>query len=178
MTPTQALLSAMERDLGGVAVVLCPDLGLQAWLVDEVHGLAPPDAEPFRTSSVDEAISSPHRMVLLVPDDERAAVDELEGRRDQLLEPPRTQPVVLFLIRGGDGQVELAKSPSLSSWVRGSDVDPEELADVDVIVERARFETEVGETVERWLGRWRAHEIERNGEMFARAYRAALLERT
>ena len=179
MNPTQALLSAIERDLGGVAVVWCPDLGLRDWLVDEVASLAASNAAPFPTASVDDAIKTPHRMALLVPNDERAAVEELEGRRDQLLaDPPRTQPVILFLLRDGDGRVELAKSPSLSSWVRGSDVDPDQLAEVDAASERARFEAEVGESVEDWLVRWRAGAIDRNGETFARAYWAALLERS
>lgn len=177
MNPTQALLSAIERDLGGVAVVWCPDLGLRDWLVDEVAGLAAPNAALFRTASVDDAIRAPHRMALLVPNDERAVVEELEGRRDQLLaDPPRTQPVILFLLRDGDGQRELARSPSLSSWIRGSDVDPDQLAEVDVTAERARFEAEVGQSVEDWLARWRAGAIDRNGETFARAYWAALLE--
>jgi hypothetical protein len=102
MNPTQALISAIERDLGGVAVVWCPDLGLRDWLIKEVEGLAEPGAQPIRTTSVAEAIQTPHRMVLLVPQDERAVVDELEGCRDQLLaDPPRTQPVVLFLLREG-----------------------------------------------------------------------------
>ncbi len=178
MNPTQALLSAIERDLGGVAVVWCPDLGLRDWLVDEVAGLAAPDASPFRTASVDESIRTPHRMALLVPDDERAVVEELEGRRDQLLaDPPRTQPVILFLLRDGDGRNALARSPSLSSWVRGSDVDPDQLAEVDAASERTRFEADAGQSVEDWLARWRAGAIDRNGETFARAYWAALLER-
>ena len=179
MNPTQALISAIERDLGGVAVVWCPDLGLRDWLVDEVAGLAGPTAAPFRTASVDEAIKTPHRMALLVPTDEPAVVEELEGRRDQLLaDPPRTQPVVLFLLRDGDGRVALAKSPSLSSWVRGSDVDPDRIAEVDVASERARFQAEVGQSVEDWLVAWRAGAMPRDGETFARAYWAALLERT
>jgi len=178
VNPTQALLSAIERDLGGVAVVWCPDLGLRDWLVEEVAGLAAPDTATFRTTSVEDAIRTPHRMALLVPDDERATVEELEGRRDQLLaDPPRTQPVVLFLLRDGDGQIELARSPSLSSWIRGSDVDPDQLAEVDAATERARFETDVGQPVEDWLAKWRTGAIERNGETFARAYWAALLER-
>lgn len=130
MNPTQALISAIERDLGGIAVVWCPDLGLRDGLVDEVEGLAGPSAAPFRTASVDEAIKAPDRMALLVPNDELAVIDELEGRRDQLLaDPPRTQPVVLFLLRDGDGRVALAKAPGLSSWVRGSDVDPDRIAE-------------------------------------------------
>jgi hypothetical protein len=117
-------------------------------------------------------------MALLVPSDEPAVVEELEGRRDQLLaDPPRTQPVILFLLRDGDGQVALAKAPSLSSWVRGSDVDPDQIAEVDVTAERARFQAEVGQSVEDWLAAWRAGAIPRDGETFARAYWAALLER-
>jgi hypothetical protein len=178
MNPTQALISAIERDLGGVAVVWCPDLGLRDWLVEEVTGLAAPDAQPFRTDSVDDAIRQPHRMALLVPNDEQAAVEELDGCRDQLLaDPPRTQPVVLFLLREGDGRVALAKAPGLSSWVRGSDVDPEQIAEVDVPEDRARFQTETGQSVEDWLADWRAGTVRRDGEAFARAYWAALLER-
>lgn len=179
MNPTQALISAIERDVGGVAVVWCPDLGLREWLINEVEGLASADAHPMRTTSVAEAIETPHRMVLLVPQDERIAVEDLEGCRDQLLaDPQRTQPVVLFLLRDGDGRLALAKAPSLSSWVRGSDVDPDRLAEVDVMVDRPQFEAEVGRSVEDWLADWRAGLIPRDGAAFARAYWAELLERS
>lgn len=174
--PTQALISALERDFG-VAVVWYPDLGLRDWLIREVEGLAKPEAQPIRAASVDEAMQTPHRMVLLVPRDERAVVEDLDGGRDQLLAPPRTQPVILFLLRDGDGRNALAKAPSLSSWVRGSDVDPDRLAEVDVTKDRARFEVEVGRSVEDWLADWRAERIPRNGTNFGRAYWAALLER-
>jgi hypothetical protein len=177
MNPTQAIISAIERDQGGVAVVWCPDLGLREWLVDEVAALADPDADPLRTASVDQAIAAPHRMVLLVPIDEQAIVDELDGRRDQLLVPSRTQPVVLFLLRDGDGQLALAKAPSLSSWVRGSDVDPDAISEVDAPRERTRFQGETGKTVEDWLTSWRAGEIPRDGETLSRAYLAALLKK-
>lgn len=177
MNPTQALLSAIERDLGGVAVVWCPDLGLRDWLVEEVAGLAGQSAAPLRVTSVDEAIQTRHRMVLLVPNDERTIVEELEGRREQLLaDPPRTQPVVLFLLRDGEGLVALANAPGLSSWVRGSDVDPDRIAEVDVRADRAQFEAEVGQSVENWLADWRAGMIPRDGKSFAHAYWAALLE--
>ncbi|HET7499465.1 MAG TPA: hypothetical protein VFK02_00620 [Kofleriaceae bacterium] len=150
--PTQALVNAMERDQAGVAVVWCPDFGLRDWLIDEVVGLARPESRPFRTSAVEDAIAAPDRMALLVPDDERAAVEELEGRRDELLaDPPRTQPVVLFLLRDGDGQRALAEAPGLSSWVRGNHADPDRDAEVDVVAERARFESETGRSVEDWL---------------------------
>lgn len=179
MNPTQALISAIERDLGGVAVVWCPDLGLRDWLISEVEGLAWPEAQPVRTASVTEAIQTPHRMVLLIPRDEREVVEDLEGCRDQLLaDPPRTQPVVLFLLREGDGRDALARAPSLSSWVRGSDVDPDGLAEVDISSDRLRFEAEVGQSVENWLADWRAGRIPHDGVAFARAYWAELLERS
>ncbi len=172
--PTQALISAIERDLGGVAVVWCPDLELRDWLIKEVGGLAQPDARPIRTASAVEAIQTPHQMVLLVPQDERPVVEALDGCRDQLL--ARTQPVILFLLRDGDGREALARAPSLSSWVRGRDVDPDQIAEVDVSADRARFEDEVGQSVEDWLADWRAGRICRDGAAFARAYWAALLE--
>lgn len=179
MNPTQALISAIERDLGGVAIVWCPDLGLRNRLVDEVAGLSPLGASPLRTDSVEEAIRTPHRLVLLVPTDEQAVVEELDGRRDQLLaDPARTQPVILFLLRDGDGRIALAKAPSLSGWVRGSDVDPDRISEVDAATERARFQHETGRSVEDWLVAWRAGEIARHGETVAHAYWAALLERS
>src|SRR5262249_54849341 len=112
--PTQALIAAIEGNVGGIAVIRYPDLGLRDWTIREVEGLARPDAQPLRTPSVDEAIQNPHRLVLLVPQDERAVVEDLDGNRDRLLDPPRTQPVILFLLRDGDGSDALAKAPSLT----------------------------------------------------------------
>jgi hypothetical protein len=174
--PTQALMSAMARDPGGVAVVWCPDLDLRDWLIAEVEGLARPDARPISTASVSDAVEARDRMVLLVPRNERAVVEQLEGCRDQLLEGMRTQPVILFLLRDGDGRVALADAPGLSSWVRGSDVDPHKLAEIDVVADRARFEAETGQSVYDWLAEWRAGRIPRNGKTFGQAYWAALLE--
>lgn len=176
LTPTQELLSAIRRDGGGIAIVWCPDLGLRDWLVDETRGLSDPGANPVIVHSVAEALAVPAQLALLVPSDERDLMDDLEGSRDQFLEPARSQPVVVFLIRDGDGADLLPSLPSLASWVRGSDVDPEKLAEIDVVAERARFEAEVGEPVEKWLRRWREGREPRTGEAYARAYWAAMLE--
>jgi hypothetical protein len=46
---------------------------------------------------------------------------------------------------------------------------------VDVAAERARFVAATGEPPERWLARWRAAQIERNGVNYTRAYTASLL---
>jgi hypothetical protein len=175
--PIQSLAGALERDEGGLAIVWCPDLGLRDWLVSEVESLAPTGALPIRMSEVEETIGTPHRLVLLVPTNEREAVLDLDASRDRLLEPRRTRPVVLFLLRDGDGQRALAEeAPSLWSWTAGNDADPEALAEIDPAAERTAFEVEHGATPEAWLARWRTADLPRNAKNLAIAYRATLLE--
>ena len=172
-------MNALERDRGGVAIIWCPDPGLQDWLVAEVESLAVVNADPFRTSSVDEAIAAPDRMALLVPSSEREAVLDLDGSRDMLRDPqrPRTQPIVLFLLRTGEGKRVLANEAiSLSSWLAGNEADPEALAQSDVAAERATFETEEGMSLEEWLARWRDGKIAKTSESLRRAYHAMVLE--
>jgi hypothetical protein len=172
-----SLASALQRDEGGLAIVWCPDLGLRDWLVGEVESLAPRAARPVRVSGAEEAIAVPDRMVLLVPMDEREVVLDLDASRDRLLEPVRTHPVVLFLLREGDGRRALAESaPSLWSWAAGSDADPEALAEIDPAAERRAFEETHGATPEAWLIRWRAGAVARDAQSLSVAYRAMLLE--
>lgn len=176
----QAILSAISRDEGGIAIVWCPmDLGLRDWLIAEVESLAPSAARPLRTESVEEAIANPDRLVLLVPTDEQIAVEDLDGSRDRIVNGRqlRTQPVVLFLFRGGAGLRALTRAPSLRSVTDGSDPDPEALSEIDVDAERARFEQDNGQSPEDWLAAWRQERIPRTAGSFATAYRALLLER-
>jgi hypothetical protein len=174
----EALVSAMERDQGSLAIVFCPNLRLREQLADEVESLAPTAARPLRTSDVRAAIAAHDRLVLLIPDDEREVVLDLDGSREQTFEPPRTQPIVLFLIRDGDGCATLATdAPSIRSWASGSDVDPERLAEIDVDAERDTFYTRTGQTPEAWLDQWRSGAIPQDAATYTLAYRAALLER-
>lgn len=181
--PIQALANALERDEGGVVVVWCPDFGLRAWFVDEVESLARPEARPLHTTTVEQALAAPDRLALLVPNNEREAVLDLDGSRDRLLgtedgTPARTQPVVLFLLRDGDGRRALAEeAPSLWSWVAGNDPDPEALAEVDVDTERRAFEQETGQSPEAWLAEWRRESLSPSPKTYRLAYRAMLLER-
>src|SRR6187402_3360243 len=126
----QSMLNAVDREAGGVAMVLCPDFGLRDWLVEQVESLAPEAAHALRVSNVEAALAEPKRLVLLIPRDEREAVLDLDASRDRILqEPARSQPIVLFLLRAGDGERALAnEAPSLRSWIGGSDADPESLA--------------------------------------------------
>jgi hypothetical protein len=175
--PIESLASAIQRDEGGLAIVWYPDLGLRDWLAGEVASLAPAGADPISVSTAEEAIATPDRMVLLLPQDEREVVLDLDASRDRLLEPRRPWPVVLFLLRSGDGQRALAESaPSLWSWAVGSDADPEALAEIDPVAERAAFEAEQHATPEEWLARWRAGAIAHDARTLSVAYRAMLLE--
>ncbi len=179
--PIQALLNAIDREDGGVAIVFCPDLGLRDWLVDQVEGLVPDDVPTIRVSNVEAALRVPSLLALLIPQNEREVVVELDGSRDRILaDPVRTQPIVLFLLRDGDGERALtSEAPSLRSWVSGSDPDPEALAAapvrVDVSIERERFKDRTGLTPQDWLREWRAERLARNAENYAHATWAGFL---
>lgn len=175
----QSMLNAIDRDPSGVAIVLCPDFGLRDWLVEQVETLIPEGTSALRVSEVEAALAAPTRLVLLIPKEEREAVLDLDASRDRILqEPGRTQPIVLFLLRGGDGERTLANdAPSLRSWVGGSDADPERLAEIDVPKERTAFELKHGLTPEAWLMQWRSGCLPRNGENYRTAYDASLIER-
>lgn len=173
----QTMVNAIERDVGGVSIVLCPDLKRREWLVDDVESVVPTAAQAFRTASAEEALKRRDELALLVPDNEREVVLDLDACRDQALEPARSQPIVLFLLRGGDGYAALAReAPSLWSWACGSDADPEAMAEIDVPAERAEFANETGQTPESWLASWLAGEMPRTSVNYATAYRAKLLE--
>ncbi len=175
--PVQSMINAIERDKGGIAVMWCPDLGLRDWLVGEVESLASVDTRPVRKVDVEGALAEPSRLVLLIPENEREVVLDLDASRDRLLGTGRSQPVVLFLIRGSDGQRALAgEAMSLASWVGGSDADPDALAQIDPQAEGEAFLRDVGATPEQWLDRWRTGSLPQTSENFRTAYRAMLLE--
>ncbi len=84
----QAMLNAVDREAGGVAIILCPDFGLRDWLVEEVESLVPQEAHPLRVSDVESALAEPTRLVLLIPKDDREAVLDLDASRDRILDAP------------------------------------------------------------------------------------------
>lgn len=177
--PTFAVLNALERDAGGLALIWCPDLDLREWLVRDISSYLPVGLRPVQVATVAEALALPDELVFLVPRDEAGTVDDLEGSRDRVFDPdqPRTQPIVLFLLNGGDGQRVLANAPGLKSWLRGNDVDPEERAEIDEDTERQLFEQQTGQTPEGWLAAWRRGAHPHDDEHYECAYRALLLEK-
>jgi hypothetical protein len=178
--PNTAVLSAIGRDLGGVAVVLYANREERDWIVNDVASLLPLNDAPLVTCDVERALQGSDRVVFLVPNDERAAVLALDAgqawARD--LGSPHTRPVVLFLQRGGPGQEALASVAfHLARLVQGRVVDPEKLAEVDVDAERQDFITAWGETPESWLVRWQAEKLPATAANVSASYRAKLLER-
>jgi len=178
--PVQGILNVIERDESGLALIWCPDFGLREWLVDEVESVLDESKRAFRTDTVEGALAEPHRLALLVPNDERGAILDLEANRERLLSGPeaRTQPIVLFLMHDADGQRALAEEAvSIASWLHGNHSDPEEDAQIDLEEERRRFEEITKQTPEAWLEAWRRAEWPQTSENYHLAYRAKLLEK-
>lgn len=176
--PIRALANALDTQRTGMVVVFYPDLGLREAIVDEVASVAGPSVPMHRATTAEEARAHPRDLVLLVPSNEVDAVLDLDAMRERFLDPARDFPVVLFLMRDGDGALALAKdAPALASWVRGSTPDPEALAEIDPAAERAQFLATTGSDVEAWLERWRAGSLPGSGENLSLAYWALSLER-
>jgi hypothetical protein len=131
--------------------------------------------EVRRSSRVEDAFSNEPVLLLLVPEDERKAVELLEGGRE--LMRGRTVPAVLFLLRGGEAERALAELPALASWTRGAQVDPANVGEINVEEERARFLQDAGCSPEDWLADFRAGRIADSAENLLRSHQAMLLER-
>ena len=181
--PIEALLGAIQRDAGGIALVWSPqDVGVRDWLVSQVLGLTQ-DRAPAVVETVDQALAFPDRLAVIVPRNEAEAVADLDASRERIrsVEAPRTQPIVLFLYRDGAGQRALADAASLRSLTGGSDPDPEALSEAPVAVdqagERTRFEARMSRTPEVWLAEWRHGSLAQNAENYAVAAWADFLVR-
>ena len=83
-SPTEAILSAIERAPNGIGLVWCPDFELREWLVRETESLAPQAATSIVVDDVASALAQPDRLALLVPQDESEAVRDLDAMRDRL----------------------------------------------------------------------------------------------
>ena len=175
-SPAEAILSAIERDPNGIGLVWCPDFGLRDWLVGEAESLAPQAATSVVLHDVASALAQPNRLVLLVPQDETEVIRDLDAMRDRLTQG-RSWPVVVFLLRHGDGQRTMAtEAAGLRSWLRGSDADPDAIAEVDPVTERAAFIAHAGEPPEAFLTKWRAEQVPNNARNLGLYYWADLLE--
>lgn len=171
------LATALSRATSGILIVFYPDFATRAVLIADIRSLLPAGTKPKQTASVAKALGDRDHVILLLPEDEAAAVRELDGNRDRFLEPPRSAPVILFLLRNGTGYQELAEAPGLASWTRNLQVDPSAKSAIDVAAERQAFFAATGQTPEEWLAEQRAEDAETDTATLARGYLAALLER-
>jgi hypothetical protein len=157
-----------------VVIVLYEDAGLREELIADMKALAPAGATFRQSSDVEDAFREPGSLLFLIPRDERQAIFSLDGRRDALLE--RQAPVVLLLVRDGDGMRSLTEAPGLASWVQGSEVDPHHLEQIDLHRERKLFKEKTGRWPEEWLEAYRSGRIPDTLENGLWATRAGLLE--
>lgn len=173
--PTAEVWNALNSGATPIVVVYYPDLGVRREAVASVASIASPRWAIHETTSIMDALAHPDDLVFLLPDDELAAVEDLDGLRDAF--GARSLPMVLFLVRGGDGVRALPTTLGLVGWIRGNDVDPDLAAEIDEKAERRVFEQLTGESVEAWLGRYRKGDVPTDARGLARTYRALLLER-
>lgn len=123
MSDSTGHLWRILRDGSPLVVVYYPSRGEREDAVEEVTLLAPDDVAVKRADHVDAAFVTPDALVMLVLDDEEGAVRRLDLDRERLLR--RTVPAVLFLLSGGDAERSLMRHPSLASWLRGREYDPD-----------------------------------------------------
>ncbi|WP_224370175.1 hypothetical protein [Hyalangium versicolor] len=174
MRDASATLWRALRSGNPIIAVLYEDAGLLEELVSEMESLLPIGSKVQRSSDVSASFQTPDAFLFLAPPDERQALLTLDGRRDALLD--RRSPVVLLLLRGGEGVQSLSDVPGLSSWLQGNEIDPYRLQQIDPKHERESFEQQTGRSPEEWLVDYRAGRIPGTLENSLLATRAGLLE--
>lgn len=159
-----------------VLVVLFDAYDSRAQLVSLVESLTPLEQPSRRVSDIASVFQDPSTLLLVTPEDEAAAIEEIEGRRDTLL--GRTAPAILFLMRDGAGMRALREAPALSSWLQGHVYDPDERNRESSERARAEFVEITGVGPETWLADWRRGVLPDTLENNLRAGRAlAILHR-
>jgi hypothetical protein len=171
--PTSQLWNAFDSGSSAIIVVFYADYGLRDEAIAMAESVAPPAWPVRRASTALGAAAHPHDLVLLIPDDEGATIDDLDGTRESFCD--RDVPVVVFLLQGGEGAKRLPLTLGLNSWIRGSEIDTTP-PPLDEEAERRAFKDRTGQTVERWLERYRAGELPSDNQTLAATYRALLLE--
>jgi hypothetical protein len=172
---SSALWQAL-RSGNPIIVVLYEDAGLREELMSEMEALLPIGCKVLRSSDMAEAFRTPDTFLFLTPPDERQALLALDGRRDALLD--RRAPIILLLLRDGDGVRSLSEVPGLASWLQGNEIDPYRLQQIDWKQEREAFERQTGLSPEGWLAAYRAGRLPDTLENGLLATQAGLLENT
>ena len=107
--------------------------------LETIESLMPVGEGYVKTFDVEAIFRELATVLLVVPADEPAALQELAGRREALLD--RTAPAILFVQRNGSASDHLSdpEQAGLLSWLRSSILDPKRYLEIDGIAEDARF---------------------------------------
>jgi len=170
---SSALWQALQSG-NPIIVVLYEDADLREDLVSEMEALLPLGRKAQRSSDVTDVFTTLDVFLFLTPVDERQSLLVLDGRREALLD--RRAPVILLLLRDGEGVRSLSEVPGLASWLQGNEIDPYSLQQIDWKQERATFERQTGMSPEGWLEAYRAGRIPDTLENGLLATQAGLLE--
>ena len=157
-----------------IVVILYEDAELREQLISEMELLAPEGRRIRRIRDVEEAFQDLDSILFLTPGDERKALRVLDGKREAMVE--RTTPLVVFLVRDGDGARGLDSAPGLASWVQGKVIDPHRLEQIDLKSERERFHQETKLWPEEWLAQYRSGILPDTLENALMSCHAGLLE--
>lgn len=133
-----------------------PDLAEKADLIARLRALAAPRAT-IEVRSGEEALllAAQDALVIVDPDDPRAAVTFFDQNRDHFQEVSAT--FLLLLLQGGSGEDALGDAPSLASFAREASFEVRRRPTLDE--GRAAFEQVHGVGAEEWLRQWRASEL-------------------
>ncbi len=156
MSGSTGTLWSLLHQNSPVCLVLYSSVGTLDDTIETVRLVAPTSWRPTRTTNVEDAFKKQDEPLLLTPDDEVSAILTLDGRREALVE--RSEPVVVFLLKGGSGEQSLRRAPNLASWLRDGIFDPEP-AEIDVEQEQRRFVEVTGRSPRQWLDVWQRGEI-------------------
>lgn len=128
-----------------------------------------------QTAQVAEVFAAPNTVILLCPDNEEEALRALSGQRELLVD--RSQPVVLFLLRGGSAQQLFsdAAMAGLSSWLQGSILDIHALETPNPAAGSDEFAALTGQTPADWLRAWLHGALEDSLDNQLLYHRAVLL---
>lgn len=173
MSGSTGTLWRQLRSDSPLCVVLYSDLAELEEVIETVMLVAPIDWHMERSRDLEDAFRKPDTPLLLTVEHEAAAIEVLDGRRDQLTD--RSAPAVLFLLKGGSAETALRYAPGLAGWLRGQAFDPEP-DEIDEDLERERFRGETGQLPEEWLAAWRHGDIPDTLENNFIYQRALLLE--
>lgn len=153
--PALGLAALLEWD-EPIAIAFYPDPTGKAELVESARVLAPPrGVEEVRRGEDALALIKKDVLIILDPEDPRAAVQFMDRNRDHF--EGENARLLLLLLRGGQGEEALQDAPALASFARSRAFDLD--AGSSTRDAAAAFQQAHGMGHDEWLRRWRSGEL-------------------